>query len=194
MRWLRRLSPFVSGCVYTAYAYFVITLIPKSRDEKYDADRNSSFPNSWRDSAGGKVGLVFFGIAFVAATIVQLEAFFTRHGSDCHDFACLPCLLTVLLASPFSVLTFTSVRACVHNFMCRHLWAWRRVAVVEKDKSYMNICLLMCFGTHLQAFPKVKGQSISIASHLSAVILTQMGPFGGRDLFLPSFPLMPLLL
>eukprot|EP00884_Botryococcus_braunii_P022405 jgi/Botrbrau1/8849/Bobra.50_2s0008.1 len=73
-----RLSPFVSGCVYTAYAYFVISLIPKSRDEKYNADRNSSFPNSWRGSAGGKVGLVFFGIAFVAATIVQLEAFFTR--------------------------------------------------------------------------------------------------------------------
>lgn len=98
-----RLSPFVSGCVYTAYAYFVTTLIPKSRDEKYNADRNSSFPNNWHNSTAGKVGLVFFGIAFVAATLVQLEATFTRRFpamtcSSCElHTVCLACILQAVV-------------------------------------------------------------------------------------------------
>ena len=66
-----RLSPFVSGAVYSAYTIFVCTLIPKSRTERSGSASNSSFPDSWTHSAIGKVGLCIAGIAFVAGALSQ---------------------------------------------------------------------------------------------------------------------------
>lgn len=60
-----RLSPFVSGVVYLAYAAFIAYLIPKSRQELHSA-ADSSFPQSWTHDAAGKAGLCIFGIAFLA--------------------------------------------------------------------------------------------------------------------------------
>ncbi|KAK9803746.1 hypothetical protein WJX73_010867 [Symbiochloris irregularis] len=73
-----RLSPFVSGVVYLAYAAFIAYLIPKSRQELSQA-ADSSFPQSWTHDAAGKAGLCIFGIAFLAACLVQLEGSFTKN-------------------------------------------------------------------------------------------------------------------
>ncbi|KAL3162116.1 hypothetical protein ABBQ32_009828 [Trebouxia sp. C0010 RCD-2024] len=73
-----RLSPLVSGTVYTAYGIFVITLIPRFKNIE-DADSQGSFPNSWRNSGIGKFGLAVFGLAFLIATITQLQAALTRN-------------------------------------------------------------------------------------------------------------------
>lgn len=58
----------VSGFVYIAYAGFVATLIPKSRDARAQSASNSSFPDSWRGSDLGRAGLCIAGIAFLAGT------------------------------------------------------------------------------------------------------------------------------
>ncbi|KAL3147402.1 hypothetical protein ABBQ38_014468 [Trebouxia sp. C0009 RCD-2024] len=73
-----RLSPLVSGTVYTAYGIFVITLIPRFKNIE-DADSQGSFPDSWRNSGIGKFGLAVFGLAFLIATITQLQAALTRN-------------------------------------------------------------------------------------------------------------------
>ncbi|KAK9867371.1 hypothetical protein WJX84_004468 [Apatococcus fuscideae] len=68
-----RLSPFVSGGVYSAYAAYVISLLGKNRKERLEAQYGHGFPDSWRSSAGGKFGLIVIGVAFLAATASQLE-------------------------------------------------------------------------------------------------------------------------
>ena len=66
----------VSGGVYTAYDVLVIKLIPQNDGEEYLS--SSTWPNSWHDSNIGKAGLVLCGLAFLAATVVQLEQFVTK--------------------------------------------------------------------------------------------------------------------
>lgn len=61
-----RLSPFVSGVVYALYTIFVITLIPKSTNDRRSSASNSSFPDSWSHTTAGKFGLCIAGIAFIA--------------------------------------------------------------------------------------------------------------------------------
>ncbi|DBB00740.1 TPA: hypothetical protein ACH3X1_000673 [Trebouxia sp. C0004] len=73
-----RLSPLVSGCVYTAYGIFVITLIPRFKRIE-SADNQGGFPDSWATSDIGKFGIAIFGLAFLIATITQLQAAFTRN-------------------------------------------------------------------------------------------------------------------
>ncbi len=68
-----RLSPVVSGGVYTAYAAYVITLLAKDRQQRNAAEYGHSFPNSWRSSGAGKFGLILIAIAFLAATGSQIE-------------------------------------------------------------------------------------------------------------------------
>ena len=61
-----RLSPLVSGGVYSLYAVFVLTLLPKDTTNRQDQAKNSAFPDSWAHSGIGKTGLCLAGIAFVA--------------------------------------------------------------------------------------------------------------------------------
>lgn len=65
-----RLSPFVSGVVYLAYAAFIAYLIPKSHNE-LNAAADSSFPESWTHDNAGKAGLCIFGIAFLAGALTD---------------------------------------------------------------------------------------------------------------------------
>ncbi|RUP42398.1 hypothetical protein BC936DRAFT_138267 [Jimgerdemannia flammicorona] len=67
-----RLSPFVSGCVYTAYLYYIIKLIPMASQSRSEVGSPGCFPSCWRDSGLGRAGLVLFGIAFSIATVTQL--------------------------------------------------------------------------------------------------------------------------
>lgn len=67
-----RLSPFVSGCVYTAYLYYIFKLIPESSTARSQTTSPGCFPSCWRDTAAGRMGLVVFGFAFCIATITQL--------------------------------------------------------------------------------------------------------------------------
>ena len=69
-----RLSPIVSGGVYSLYAIFVLTLLPKDKTGRQDQAKNSAFPDSWAHSTIGKVGLSLAGIAFVAGTPPQPAA------------------------------------------------------------------------------------------------------------------------
>ena len=73
-----RLSPIVSGAVYIAYDVLVIEFIPRDGDEQRKYLDSKNWPNSWRHSAIGRTGLIFIGIAFIAATVVQLEQFVTK--------------------------------------------------------------------------------------------------------------------
>lgn len=72
-----RLSPFVSGGVYTAYFVYVVFLLSKDKQERLEAQHGHAFPNSWRGSATGGLGLVLLGVAFLAATGSQLENTFS---------------------------------------------------------------------------------------------------------------------
>ncbi|OZJ04215.1 hypothetical protein BZG36_02953 [Bifiguratus adelaidae] len=67
-----RLSPFVSGCVYTAYLYYIIRMIFETSDQQQQSVSGKSFPNSWRDSAFGRFGLVLCGVAFAIAFLTQI--------------------------------------------------------------------------------------------------------------------------
>lgn len=73
-----RLSPIVSGAVYVAYDVLVIEVIPRDGDEQRKYLSSKNWPNSWRGSVIGRIGLSFIGIAFIAAVLVQLEQFFTK--------------------------------------------------------------------------------------------------------------------
>ncbi|KAI8822179.1 uncharacterized protein EV422DRAFT_494969 [Fimicolochytrium jonesii] len=68
-----RLSPFVSGCVYIAYSYYIITMLLNN----YENKEPSCYPNCWRDSVLGRTMLVIMGIAFLIACITQLQNAFT---------------------------------------------------------------------------------------------------------------------
>ncbi|RKP39880.1 hypothetical protein BJ085DRAFT_1860, partial [Dimargaris cristalligena] len=68
-----RLSPFVSGCVYTAYLFYIIFVAIKNRAEDKDSDPSSGcFPSCWNTSTIGRIGLGFIGVAFLIATLTQL--------------------------------------------------------------------------------------------------------------------------
>ena len=77
-RCLCRLSPVVSGAVYVAYDVLVIEVIPRDGEEQRKYLSSKNWPNSWRGSVIGRIGLSFIGIAFLAAVLVQLEQFFTK--------------------------------------------------------------------------------------------------------------------
>eukprot|EP00026_Physarum_polycephalum_P008805 Phypoly_transcript_08906.p1 GENE.Phypoly_transcript_08906~~Phypoly_transcript_08906.p1 ORF type:complete len:371 (+),score=37.56 Phypoly_transcript_08906:174-1286(+) len=66
-----RLSPFISGCVYVAYGFYIIEIL---------ANRNkpTCYPECWRHSVLGKIGLVLFGTAFAIACLTQLLNTFTK--------------------------------------------------------------------------------------------------------------------
>ncbi|KAI9030694.1 hypothetical protein CLU79DRAFT_802342 [Phycomyces nitens] len=67
-----RLSPFVSGCVYAAYTYYVIQMIYQTAEEQQATASSKEFPASWTGSIIGKIGIGVLGVAFIIATITQL--------------------------------------------------------------------------------------------------------------------------
>lgn len=68
-----RLSPFVSGCVYAVYSYYIFEiLIQASEEEQQQKAASDSFPQSWDATALGRAGLGLLGIAFIIATITQV--------------------------------------------------------------------------------------------------------------------------
>ncbi|KAG2195641.1 hypothetical protein INT46_006311 [Mucor plumbeus] len=67
-----RLSPFVSGLVYTAYAYYVIQMIFQTEEEQQHSASSSTFPASWTNSTLGKAGIGILGVAFLIAFITQI--------------------------------------------------------------------------------------------------------------------------
>ncbi|OAD77665.1 hypothetical protein PHYBLDRAFT_141535 [Phycomyces blakesleeanus NRRL 1555(-)] len=67
-----RLSPFVSGCVYAAYTYYVIQMIYQTAEEQQTTASSKEFPASWTSSMIGRAGIGVLGIAFIIATITQL--------------------------------------------------------------------------------------------------------------------------
>ncbi|KAJ3022894.1 hypothetical protein HKX48_004937 [Thoreauomyces humboldtii] len=70
-----RLSPLVSGCVYCAYSGYILRLFVQ-RD--LQADDAGCYPNCWRMSVLGRMGLVLFGVAFTIAAITQLQNALTK--------------------------------------------------------------------------------------------------------------------
>lgn len=66
-----RLSPFVSGCVYVAYSYYLIETLAHH-------NKVSCYPNCWRNTFIGRVGLALFGTAFSIACLTQLLNAFTK--------------------------------------------------------------------------------------------------------------------
>ncbi|KAI7864036.1 hypothetical protein BDF14DRAFT_1838198 [Spinellus fusiger] len=67
-----RLSPFVSGCVYSAYTYYVIQMIYQTNEQQQATASSKEFPASWTVSAIGRTGIALLGIAFLIATLTQL--------------------------------------------------------------------------------------------------------------------------
>ncbi|KAI8977535.1 hypothetical protein BDF20DRAFT_875390 [Mycotypha africana] len=67
-----RLSPFVSGLVYTAYAYYVIQMIFQTNEEQQKSASSSTFPASWTNSTIGKAGIGILAIAFLIAFLTQI--------------------------------------------------------------------------------------------------------------------------
>ncbi|RCI05895.1 hypothetical protein CU098_013216 [Rhizopus stolonifer] len=67
-----RLSPFVSGLVYTAYAYYVIRMIFQTSEEQQASASSKTFPASWTDSTLGKAGIGILAIAFMIAFTTQV--------------------------------------------------------------------------------------------------------------------------
>ncbi|OZJ04919.1 hypothetical protein BZG36_02636 [Bifiguratus adelaidae] len=74
-----RFSPLVSGCVYVAYMYYIIKLIPLSGEDRNKSSQNGGcFPTCWGYSAIGRFGLVIFGIAFTIASLTQFQNAFGK--------------------------------------------------------------------------------------------------------------------
>ncbi|KAI8879331.1 hypothetical protein K501DRAFT_336171 [Backusella circina FSU 941] len=67
-----RLSPFVSGLVYSAYTYYVVHMIFQTSEEQQQSASSKTFPASWTDSDIGKAGIALLGIAFLIAFITQI--------------------------------------------------------------------------------------------------------------------------
>lgn len=67
-----RLSPIVSGGVYTAYLYYVVQMIFQTEEEQQSTASNNEFPASWTSSVVGSVFVGIFGLAFFIALITQL--------------------------------------------------------------------------------------------------------------------------
>ncbi|KAI8469725.1 MAG: hypothetical protein J3K34DRAFT_521879 [Monoraphidium minutum] len=81
-----RLSPAVSGGVYCSYMAFLINAMhivtvegpSDARLAAANAQRSEGWPNSWRFSTAGRVGLALVGLAFLIATAIQLQGVLTR--------------------------------------------------------------------------------------------------------------------
>lgn len=73
-----RLSPLVSGCVYTAYGAFCISLIPRIKHLD-TAARSGGFPQSIAGSWWGDIIICILGLAFLIAFVTQMQAAFTRN-------------------------------------------------------------------------------------------------------------------
>lgn len=73
-----RLSPLVSGIVYCSYLIYCCTLVPKTFKNQTEDATQSDFTRSLHSSWYGRVLLVFLGLAFTAAFVVQVEAVVTR--------------------------------------------------------------------------------------------------------------------
>ena len=85
-----------------AYMILVVEVIPRDDEGQQAFANNSSWPNSWHDSTIGKVGLVIVGLAFIAATIVQLEQFLTKsfHNTIRDEFPYMNRVSYILLHPP----------------------------------------------------------------------------------------------
>lgn len=73
-----RLSPLVSGCVYTAYGAFCISLIPRIKHLD-TAAQSGGFPQSVAGSAAGDILIAILGLAFLIAFVTQMQAALTRN-------------------------------------------------------------------------------------------------------------------
>lgn len=67
-----RLSPFVSGLVYTAYCYYVIQMIFQTEEEQQALASSNTFPASWTQTTLGKAGIGILGVAFLIAFFTQI--------------------------------------------------------------------------------------------------------------------------
>lgn len=67
-----RLSPFVSGAVYTAYAYYIIQMLFQTEEEQQVAASSQEFPASWTKTKLGSAGVGIMGIAFLIAFFTQI--------------------------------------------------------------------------------------------------------------------------
>ncbi|GAA5803475.1 hypothetical protein HPULCUR_008957 [Helicostylum pulchrum] len=67
-----RLSPFVSGAVYTAYAYYIIQMLFQTEEEQQLAASSQEFPASWTKTKLGSAGVGIMGIAFLIAFFTQI--------------------------------------------------------------------------------------------------------------------------
>ncbi|KAI9255289.1 hypothetical protein BY458DRAFT_520349 [Sporodiniella umbellata] len=66
-----RLSPFVSGLVYSAYTYYVVYMIFQTEEEQQALASSKTFPASWTATPLGRTGIVLLAIAFMIAFITQ---------------------------------------------------------------------------------------------------------------------------
>lgn len=67
-----RLSPFVSGCVYIVYAYYIFQMLAQNEQEQQESASSQQFPASWSKTQLGKAGVGIIAIAFVIAFFTQI--------------------------------------------------------------------------------------------------------------------------
>ncbi|KAG2198446.1 hypothetical protein INT47_004433 [Mucor saturninus] len=67
-----RLSPFVSGCVYIVYAYYIFQMLAQTEQEQQESASSQQFPASWSKTKLGKAGVGIIAIAFVIAFFTQI--------------------------------------------------------------------------------------------------------------------------
>lgn len=67
-----RLSPFVSGCVYIAYTYYILEMLTQTEAEQQKSASSQQFPASWSKTTLGKAGVGIIAIAFVIAFFTQI--------------------------------------------------------------------------------------------------------------------------
>ena len=75
-----RVSPLVSGFVYTLYGAYIIylyTLTPPEPGTSVQQESNTCFPICWRNTVIGSIALGLLAIALTIATITQLIPAFT---------------------------------------------------------------------------------------------------------------------
>eukprot|EP00898_Chlorokybus_atmophyticus_P004326 jgi/Chlat1/4895/Chrsp31S00375 len=68
-----RVSPLVSGGVYTFYMGYVLYIIATKHKHDDKTDKQDCLLNCWNNTALGRAGLVMVGLAFLIATITQLD-------------------------------------------------------------------------------------------------------------------------
>lgn len=74
-----RLSPFVSGIIYTLYAAFIIYVLINSWSnadttlQPGERNNDSCFPQCWYETTLGRIGLFLLAVCFFLATLAQLQ-------------------------------------------------------------------------------------------------------------------------